>query len=75
MNRFDSRCGECGKPCNPTGKTHDIILGYVDNGKPGCGARWDRVTSDYVGGGIEDAIKQSRPDLTWEPLLPEMKQK
>ncbi len=70
VNRWDSRCGECGKSCDPSAKTHDIVYGYgSDNGSPGCGAEWDRLASDYVGAGIEAAAQALRPDLEWSPLF------
>jgi hypothetical protein len=70
INRTDSRCGACGKACDPREKRHATILGYgPDNGKPGCGAVWTHATSHYVGLGIEQAARRMRPDLEWiDPL-------
>lgn len=54
INSFDSRCGECGKSCQPHSKTHDVVLGYgPENGSPGCGVEWDRVTTHYFGTAME----------------------
>lgn len=70
INHSDSRCAECGKGCSPHGERHDAILGYVDRGKPGCGAVWDRVTTDYIGGEMAEAARRLRPDLEWvEPSM------
>lgn len=71
INRSDSRCGECGKPCDPHAKAHDVLLGWgPTNGDPGCGAEWDRVGSDYAGPDMEAAVRRMRPDLTWDPAWP-----
>jgi len=63
INLSDSKCGNCGKSCNPEAKTHDINYGYdmEVNGTKGCGCRYEYVTSDYTG--MEDRVKEMRPDL------------
>ncbi|AXH49274.1 hypothetical protein HWB76_gp128 [Streptomyces phage Blueeyedbeauty] len=48
MNRTDSRCGNCNKPADLYESGHHTILGYTENGQPGCGEEWDSVSSDYV---------------------------
>lgn len=48
INRSDSRCEGCGKSASMYEEGHYIILGYVDNGQPGCGMKWTGVTSDYI---------------------------
>lgn len=71
INRSDSRCHECNRPCDPYAKTHDVVLGYGPaNGTPGCGVEWDRLASDYIGAGQEAAVRRMRPDLTWAPFYP-----
>lgn len=48
INRSESRCGSCGKPANMEETGHYTIMGYKDNGAPGCGEEWDSVSSDYL---------------------------
>ncbi|WMI33537.1 hypothetical protein SEA_KENREY_168 [Streptomyces phage Kenrey] len=48
INRSESRCGNCGKPANMDEDGHYTIVGYKDNGSPGCGEDWDGVSSDYI---------------------------
>lgn len=61
---WSSRCGVCGKSCNPSSKTHDVLLGYgEENGTPGCGVEWTHVASDYAGTDIEKRVQEMRPDL------------
>lgn len=56
---WSSRCGACGKSCDPHSETHDVVLGYgPERGSPGCGARWTQVSSDY---GMD--LSDFRPDL------------
>lgn len=73
INNVSSRCGHCGHACDPREKEHTKILGYPDapmTGKPGCGVRWTRVTSDYAGSQIQQAIQDMRPDLEWFEQFP-----
>lgn len=53
LNRSDSRCGNCNKSADPNEQGHFTILGYKDNGSPGCGELWDSVESDYINMGKE----------------------
>lgn len=63
-----SDCGMCGKGANPYAKTHDRIMAYgPNNGEPGCGVEWTQVTSFYYG--VEDIVKQMRPDLEYVTVL------
>jgi len=48
LNRTDSRCGKCSKSASCHEDGHFTILGYTDNGQPGCGELWDSVESDYI---------------------------
>ncbi len=48
INRMDSRCGNCNESASPHENGHFTILGYVNNGSPGCGELWDSVESDYI---------------------------
>lgn len=65
INRSDSQCGDCGRSADPNETAHTTLLGYgPDNGKPGCGSKWEKVTSDYGDfAGLYDSIKKMRPDL------------
>lgn len=64
INRNDSKCGNCQGSCNPDEKRHDTKLGYGDtNGEPGCRAYWQYVSSEYTG--MEERLKEMRPDLEW----------
>ena len=46
---WNSRCGNCGKQCDPAEGFHATIKGYgQDNGDPGCGALWKYAVSTYV---------------------------
>lgn len=66
VDRFSSRCGDCGKSANPFSETHDVILGYgSDNGSPGCDVRWENVTSDYVSPNVKQEVTNLRPDLRY----------
>lgn len=66
VNRSDSRCGACGKGANPNDTKHTRILSWGDKGA-GCDVTWTHVTSDYAGGGIEEAIQADWPHLVWFP--------
>ena len=65
INRYDSRCGECGKAATPSSSRHDTVLGYwEDKDRPEpCMALFDSVASDYVG--MKEKIQAIRPDLKW----------
>ncbi len=59
VDSWSSECSECGKSCDLSSTTHDVILGYGSkNGSPGCGVRWTHVVSNY-GQDLSDL----RPDL------------
>lgn len=48
INRSESRCGNCGESASMEETGHYTILGYKNNGSPGCGEKWDSVSSDYL---------------------------
>lgn len=60
---WNSTCGNCGKGCDPDSKTHDKILDFHDNGKPGCGVEWKYVSSKFYGNQFESRLREMRPDL------------
>lgn len=61
-----SRCGRCGRDADPHESGHYTLLGYgTDNGKPGCMAKWDTITSEYSGEQAKAATKAVRPDLPY----------
>jgi len=69
INRWDSTCGNCGGSANPKETAHFTLLGYgPQNGQPGCGAIWRKVSTMAYGDGINDIIRIMRPDLEWVPL-------
>lgn len=45
VGRFSSKCGYCGRGCDPNDTHHWIIVEYGrDNGKVGCGEKFgDRI--------------------------------
>lgn len=66
INPSHSWCGNCGKGANPRAERHDRILCYGDeSGRPGCGAVWTHVTSDYQSiDRLHVRVREMRPDLT-----------
>lgn len=63
INKSDSFCGECGLPANPRELTHEKA--WWDGAK-GCGIRWTKVSSEYIGlSGLKERVQQMRPDLEW----------
>lgn len=65
IGTFSSYCADCGKSCNPNSRTHDVILGYMENGSSGCGVAWENVTSEYIGPDVVAAVRAMRPDLNY----------
>lgn len=63
INRSDSKCGACGGDADPREKAHVQPMGYAQ--RPGCGAVWSHVGSQYRGAGIEETSQEMRPDLIW----------
>lgn len=63
INRFDSKCGACGKGADPREEAHETQLGYGEHPPEGCGIRWRFVTSDYTN--MEEGVSAMRPDLEW----------
>ncbi len=61
INPYNSFCGDCGLSADPEEKSHITKLGYHP-GK-GCGAKWTKVSTDYIGGDIEKHTQETRPDL------------
>jgi hypothetical protein len=73
INKSDSFCGSCGRPANPSEETHETVWsfgGLRDDkwAQVGCGVKWKYVGSEYVGGGIEEAVRNMRPDLEWTDI-------
>jgi hypothetical protein len=68
INKSESRCGACNKGCDPNEESHITLLGWaaVNDKMQGCGAEYTAVSSDYYGfPGLEEAIKEMRPDLPY----------
>ena len=68
INKSESRCGACNKGCDPYEESHITLLGwFATNDKmQGCGAIFDSLSTDYIGfPGLEEAIKEMRPDLPY----------
>ena len=65
INRNDSRCGKCGKGASYDESSHQRVLGWSkeERAKPGCGVRWEYVSSDYFG--MKKIVSEIRPDLIW----------
>lgn len=65
IDRWHSRCNNCGIDCDPYEKSHITNLGYDKEIRktPGCGVEWTHVTSAYLIFGIENSIMSMRPDL------------
>lgn len=49
INAWDSKCANCGKSAAISDVYHKTIYGYDknENGKPGCGTKWEYIDSDY----------------------------
>ena len=67
INRFDSKCGNCGKSCDPHDQKHVKVLGYAPTGE-GCGVEWTHVTTDYTGDEMAGMCQAMRPDLVFVPI-------
>lgn len=63
VNNWSSECGNCGKDCDPSEKTHETNLGYDEKtrAEKGCGIKWLYIYSPYGDKGI--AKKLGREDL------------
>lgn len=54
------------KKANPEETSHDVLLGWEeDNGKPGCGVRWEYVSSNYEGDAVIEWCARMCPDLEY----------
>lgn len=62
INRFDSRCGNCGKGAVPDQVVHDVAYGYKQS--EGCGVTFKCVSSNYAG--MRALTELRRPDLEWK---------
>lgn len=62
---WTSKCGACGRSADPEEATHQTRPGgYSGRGsRPGCGARFTAVATEYTGQGPANATKAMRPDL------------
>lgn len=67
-----SSCSACNRGADPYEKTHETALGYFESSildnpdapeRKGCGARYVKVASLYMGLYMEENIKRMRPDL------------
>jgi hypothetical protein len=47
INRSNSLCTYCGRGCFPEEGYHYTLAGYKDHGKPGCGAKFIAVSTNY----------------------------
>jgi len=66
INKSDSRCGACNGGADPGEESHITLLGWraINDKMKGCGAEFTDVSTDYINfPGLEDAIKEMRPDL------------
>lgn len=64
INRWDSRCGACGRGASPREMSHHTVLSYAGPSE-GCGAYFEALSSDYAGDAIREAAQKLRPDLPW----------
>lgn len=63
IDRFSSKCGNCGKGADPYEKRHEKQLGWGEHDPNGCGVEWHYITSDYTD--MEQHVSAMRPDLEW----------
>lgn len=61
INLSSSRCGNCNGNADPHAVSHEVTGFFMD--KPGCGATYTHVSTDYMGMGSKE--KDMRPDLIW----------
>lgn len=60
VGKWFSKCENCGRNADPHEKSHQNVTMQGD----GCGATYTHVASEYFGfPGLEDRIKEMRPDL------------
>jgi hypothetical protein len=64
IDRNASYCGACQRGADPKEESHETVLSWSGPEK-GCGVLYTEVASHYVGGGIEDRVREMRPDLPW----------
>lgn len=64
INRYDSKCGCCGKGASTEQVEHDKALGWGNQGK-GCGVKFKYVSSSYTG--MDQRVAAMRPDLELIP--------
>jgi hypothetical protein len=71
INKSDSFCGGCGQNADPSEVSHETVFGggLRTQVRKGCGVVYEYVASEYRGGGIEDAVRNMRPDLKWSEAL------
>lgn len=62
VGRSSSKCSNCNKDADYNELTHEHTLGYFPG--PGCGARFTKIISYYVG--TKEVTMALRPDLEWE---------
>lgn len=48
MDRFASKCENCGKGADPSETGHYTVIAYINGGTPGCGEMWTSWVFPYV---------------------------
>lgn len=61
IDRTMSYCGACNRSCDPYEKSHTKKSGYDQH--DGCGATYTHVTARCMYPGLDERIKEMRPDL------------
>jgi hypothetical protein len=61
INRYDSKCGACRLGADPHELHHDTVLDWEGAGVPGCGVKWEYVSTDYPD--VVSMLPTIRPDL------------
>lgn len=60
VGTWSSKCGNCGRGCDPSEKSHETLLGHgVEPGERGCGVIFEYISSEYTGLDLTGC----RPDL------------
>lgn len=64
VDSWFSRCCSCGEQVLPHEETHAQVSGYGPK-KPGCGVRFTHITPTFIYPGIENIVRDMRPDLIY----------